>query len=48
MKRETPLQQQNLVILLGNFIFELVILNAYEVPCKKEKLYFFTKNALYE
>ena len=48
MKRETPLQQQNLVILLGNFIFELVKLNAYEVPCKKEKLYFFTKNALYE
>ena len=38
MKRETPLQQPNLEILLGNFIFELVKLNAYEVPCKKEKL----------
>ena len=38
MKRETPLQHQNLEILLGDFIFELVTLNAYEVPCKKEKL----------
>ena len=37
-KRQTPLQQQNLEILLGNFIFDLVKLNAYEVPCKKEKL----------